>query len=232
MPEADQPEVDTQAPTAIMKWAPAPSGFTIFGGESWIRYLSRSGTDLAAAGACSDESLMRRWQAGDPAAFRALYSRFADRLFRFVAQFSASRAEAEEICQETWLAVVDGRARYRSDARFPTYLFSIARRRAIDRLRRAGRHREDWHEPEALASVAEEDARQPERLVHGDQSAQALLAAIAELPILQREAFLMHAEGDMSLDEIAVATDSAREAVKSRLRYAMRRLRAALAGLE
>jgi RNA polymerase sigma-70 factor (ECF subfamily) len=56
------------------------------------------------------------------------------------------------------------------------------------------------------------------------------MAAITDLPVLQREAFLMQAEGEMSLDEIALATGSAREAVKSRLRYAMRRLRTALAG--
>ena len=205
-------------------------GLSASADQSRSGYLSTSAPDPRVASTQTDEELMQCWQRGDPAAFGVLYSRFADRLFRFVARLASSRAEAEEICQESWLAVIDGRARYQPSARFVTYLFAIAHRRSIDRLRRDGRHREAGPESYDLASIPDEGTLQPEGIAHNEQNASALLAAIAELPVLQREAFLMQAEGGMSLEEIAEATGAARETVKSRLRYASRRLRAALAG--
>jgi RNA polymerase sigma-70 factor, ECF subfamily len=213
-----------------MDIALAPCWLPVVDRGSPLRYLSTSATDSRVTSTRSDEELIQSWQAGDPAAFSALYSRFADRLFRFVARMASSRAEAEEICQEAWLAVIDGRTRYQPSARFVTYLFSIARRRSIDRLRRNGRHRELGSESCDVELTQDEETLQPERVADNAHNAGVLIAAISELPALQREAFLMQVEGDMSLDEIALATDSAREAVKSRLRYAMRRLRAALAG--
>lgn len=199
------------------------------GDRSRFAQLSTTASERRDASGQTDEALMHSWQAGDPAAFGVLYSRFADRLFRFVSRTSASRAEAEEICQEAWLAVIEGRERYQPSARFVTYLFSIVQRRSIDRLRHNGRRREVDSVAVDEAAMPESPALLPERIAHTEQNANALLAAIAELPALQREAFLMQAEGEMSLDEIALATGSAREAVKSRLRYAMRRLRAAMA---
>lgn len=197
-------------------------------GKDWGRYLSTCEPMPNAIGTRTDEQLMGLWQAGDPAAFSILYSRFADRLFRFVARMVNSRAEAEEVCQEAWLAVIEGRTRYQPSARFVTYLFTIAHRRSIDRLRRSGRSPEVEVQTCDVNSSPVEDGLQPERIAHTEQNASRLLAAINDLPILQREAFLMQAEGELSLEEIAIATNSAREAVKSRLRYAVRRLRAAL----
>ena len=199
-----------------------------FGGLRWGRCLSSQAAAAERPDPRSDETLMREWQAGDPTSFPVLYSRFADRLFRFVLRMAKSRAEAEEICQESWMAVVNGLERYRSDARFVTYLFSIAHRRSIDRRRRDLRHHEEGSDAFDALDLPDEDALAPERIVHSAQNVAALLAAIDELPPLQREAFLMQAEGGLSLDEIATATGAAREAVKSRLRYALRRLRAAL----
>lgn len=214
---------------AMMELAQTLFELPAFGGLRWGRCLSNRAADAQRQDCRSDEALMRDWQAGDPTSFPVLYSRFADRLFRFVLRMAGSRAEAEEICQETWLAVIDGRARYRPSARFVTYLFSIAQRRSIDRLRRSGRR--PSLDPDAAGTASEPDLSPapPDRIAHNAQNVEALLAAVASLPALQREAFLMQAEGDMSLEEIAEATGSARETVKSRLRYAMRRLRVAMA---
>lgn len=214
---------------AIMELAQTIFELPAFAGPRRGRCLSSPASGSGDPHTRSDETLMQDWQAGDPASFPLLYSRFADRLFRFVLRMAATRAEAEEICQETWLAVIDGRARYRPNARFVTYLFSIAQRRSIDRLRRSGRQAHIEPEDGDTSSQPDQRRGQPDHIAHDAQNAQALLAAIAELPALQREAFLMKAEGDMSLEEIAEATGSAREAVKSRLRYAMRRLRQAMA---
>lgn len=174
--------------------------------------------------ALSDEALMGRYRNGDPAAFEELYRRYRARLHRFVARLIPG--EADEVFQEVWLAVVRGQARYVPSARFITYLFTIAHHRAATRWRAAGR---------AATVVSDEgddlvpdEGPDPLQALANRELGQALQTAIAQLPPPQREAFLMQAEGELSLEEIAEATGTSRETVKSRLRYANRRLRAAL----
>jgi RNA polymerase sigma-70 factor (ECF subfamily) len=136
--------------------------------------------------------------------------------------------EYEEIAQETWMAVIRGRERYSPRARFVTYLFSIARRRTMDRWRRRGRSPE-W-EPEAAApdSFAAPIQYEPEHQADNAAFGADLLLAIEALPILQREAFLLRAEGGLGVEEIAAVTGTNRETAKSRLRFALARLRTAL----
>jgi RNA polymerase sigma-70 factor (ECF subfamily) len=189
-----------------------------------------SGTGIAAKDECvhaPDEDLMRRYQRGDADAFRVLYARHREHLYRFSLRLTSDSAEGEEVFQETWMAVIRGREQFRSDSRFTTYLFSIARRRAADRWRKRG-----VVVVEPLAEIEQPilDEALIERYgpldrTHNAQLGSALSDAIAKLPLAQREAFLMRAEGDLSLDEIARATQSNTETVKSRLRYATCRLR-------
>jgi RNA polymerase sigma-70 factor (ECF subfamily) len=179
----------------------------------------------------SDEELLRIYWGGDGDAFRVLYERHREHLYRFVLRLAASSTEGEEVFQETWLAVIHGRERFRADARFATYLFAIARRRAADRWRKRGtiviealpEIEQPISDPELMALYGPLDRAQNAQL------GAALSAAIESLPMPQREAFLMQAEGDLSLEEIAQATQSNPETVKSRLRYATRRLRKSLA---
>lgn len=185
-----------------------------------MRSLPQQGIDQR-----SDEQLMRAYRGGDADAFEMLYRRHSDRLHRFVLRL-AGAGDAEEIFQEVWVAVIHARDRYVHDAKFTTYLYAIAHRRAMDRLRAQGRAAEDRYA--ALDEVPDAAASAPVELVWRAAAGEALLAAIEELPVLQREAFLLQAEGGLSLDEIAEATASPRETVKSRLRYANRRLRDAL----
>lgn len=176
-----------------------------------------------ALAALSDEALMSRYRHGDPDAFEELYQRHRGRLHRFVRRMVPT--EADEIFQEVWLAVVKGRARYAPEARFVTWLFTIAHHRAIDRLRISHRSR-PTEEEEGL--VVADDGAGPLDIIVNAELGDALHRALADLPPLQREAFLMQAEGELSLAEIAEATGTSRETVKSRLRYASMRLRAAL----
>jgi RNA polymerase sigma-70 factor, ECF subfamily len=168
---------------------------------------------------------MDRFRDGDPQAFEVLYHRHRAGLHRFVRRLSPN--DAEEIFQDVWLAVIKGKRRYAPTARFVTYLFTIAHHRAMDRLRKRGRL------PEAELS-ADGDGEVPDgsptplNIALNAELGRALAEAIALLPLAQREAFLMQAEGGLSLDEIAEASGSSRETVKSRLRYANRRLRLAL----
>lgn len=168
----------------------------------------------------ADEDLMMRYGRGDQDAFEVLYSRHRAGLHRFVRRLVG--AEADEVFQEVWLAVIKARKRYVPAARFITWLYTIAHHRAVARLRRDGHWAE---EPDAETA---DEALGPFEAVFGDELAAALQKAVANLPLPQREAFLMQAEGGLSLDEIAEASSVSRETVKSRLRYANRRLRAAL----
>jgi RNA polymerase sigma-70 factor (ECF subfamily) len=175
----------------------------------------------------SDEELMGLYRGGDQAAFRKLYDRYRGPLMRFVSRTALDAADVEEIVQETWMAVIRGRERYIAHARFVTYLFSIARRRGMDRWRRRGRQPEA-DDIDALGLLPGPARMQPESLVGEEALAGAIAAAIEALPLLQREAFLLRAETDLTIDEIAQVTGTTRETAKSRLRYGARRLRTAL----
>lgn len=181
---------------------------------------------LDACNQLTDAELMQRYRNGDAEAFRHLYLRHRDRLYRYALRLARNAAEADELFQEVWLAVVRNGAGYRPSAKFVTYLFAIAHRRMIDVLRRRARAGENMQAGiEEAEQVADESFRQPQEIALLAENQGAMNAAIARLPIMQREAFLMQAIGDMTLDEIADATSTGRETVKSRLRYACARLR-------
>jgi RNA polymerase sigma-70 factor (ECF subfamily) len=185
----------------------------------------------AEAGDVTDEACMIRYQQGDGRAFQMLYFRYREKLHRYLLRLADRPSEAEEVFQEVWMAVIRGKERYRPDASFAAWLFSVAHRRASDRWRTLSRHAPDWQshgndqaDYESFAPLSQS----PERLAHSDELGQAILDAIGNLPLPQREAFLMKADGHLSLDDIAMATQVSRETVKSRLRYAQQRLRDAL----
>jgi RNA polymerase sigma-70 factor (ECF subfamily) len=169
---------------------------------------------------------MQRYQRGSELAFRILYERHRSPLLRFVKRLAPDGGEHEEIAQETWMAVIKGRERFLPQARFVTYLYSIARRRTVDRWRRRGRLPEP--DPEALDFVLGPAHHEPENQANNAALGVDLLSAIDGLPLPQREAFLLRAEGGLSIDEIAAVTGSKRETAKSRLRFALSRLRSAL----
>jgi RNA polymerase sigma-70 factor, ECF subfamily len=198
--------------------------------------LAWQGAAPAASPSASltDEACMARYQQGDTAAFRVLYTRYRDRLHRYTLRLATRSSEAEEVFQEVWLTVIRSRDNYRPTASFAAWLFSIAHRRAADRWRQLGRHA-----PEARESIsddpidlAEHDAlaihATPEHHLLNEDLRNALLDAVQLLPPPQREAFLLRAEGELSLEEIAEVTGVARETAKSRLRYAQRKLRETL----
>jgi RNA polymerase sigma-70 factor (ECF subfamily) len=172
----------------------------------------------------SDQQLMERFRAGDATAFDELYRRLRGPLRRFVTKLSSGHDEADEIVQEVWLAVIRGARTYRPAAKFTTYLFSIAYRRLQDHWRS---HDRRAHAP--LDEIADDQATLPEDWAARAELRSALLAAIDQLPPPQRAVFLLKVEADLSLEEIAAATEASVEATKSRLRYAVARLRAQLA---
>jgi len=181
---------------------------------------------IEACPQASDAELMQHYRSGDAEAFQRLYLRHRERLYRYVLRLARNAAEADEIFQDVWLAVVRNASGYRASAKFVTYLLAIAHRRMIDLMRRQARTGDGTQAGiEEAELVADESFRQPQEVALLAESHSAMNAAVAKLPIVQREAFLMQAIGEMTLDEIAEATSTARETVKSRLRYAYARLR-------
>src|SRR5947207_12800383 len=85
-----------------------------------------------------DEQLMLAYRDGNAAAFETLYLRHRGRLFRFVLRSVKSRATAEELFQEIWMRVIEARERYAPQARFTTWLYTIAHHRMVDHWRRPG----------------------------------------------------------------------------------------------
>ncbi len=182
---------------------------------------------LVSAEPVSDEHLMLRYRDGDAASFNELYGRHRGGVFRYVLRQVGLRSAAEEVFQEIWMNIISSRARYRVEARFATFLYHVAHNCVIDHFRR----KTPLHlislddDAEEANQVAGPVRDQPERAVALRQSAARLLNALALLPPEQREVFMLHEEGGLTLDEIATVTGTGRETVKSRLRYALAKLR-------
>lgn len=172
-----------------------------------------------------DEQLMAAYRDGNAGAFETLYARHRTRLYRFVLRSVKSRPIGEELFQEIWMRVIESRARYKPRARFTTWLYTIAHNHLVDHWRKRG-----------LTLVALEgddtpgESPDPAEQAQARQSVERFAAALQALPPLQREAFLLHEEGELSVAEIAAATGTNEEAAKSRLRYAMTKLKAAMDG--
>jgi RNA polymerase sigma-70 factor (ECF subfamily) len=180
----------------------------------------------------SDEALMLRYQSGDAGAFDELYTRHRGGLFRFIARQCRSREHCEELFQDVWMNLIGARARYRPDAQFRTYLFTLAHNKLMDYFRRHGKVELTLYENEAgetaLDRMPTSRTDEPAVRAESKQQGEAIIRLLAGLPAPQRETFLMHEEGGLSIEEIAEASGTSFEAAKSRLRYAIAKLRAGL----
>ena len=167
--------------------------------------------------------------------FCLVYERHERAIYRFFLRQGTAAATADDLLQETWLAVVRNAANFEPRAKFTTWLYTVARSKMIDHWRArddavslayfAGDAANDGDE---MLDIPGSDAHRPDHQVMARAEARAFLDAVEALPPAQREAFLLQAEGGLSLDEIAAATGAAHETVKSRLRYAMSKLRSAM----
>jgi RNA polymerase sigma-70 factor (ECF subfamily) len=177
----------------------------------------------------SDEQLMLAYAGGDAAAFEALYARHKGPLYRFILRSVKGAAEADEIFQDVWMRAIEARSRYEPRAKFRTWLYTIAHNRFVDHWRAKGLSVVPLeNEDGTTIDVDAGPGAQPHRRAEGRQAVSRLLEAIAALPAAQREAFLLHEESGLSVAEIAATTGCNEEAAKSRLRYAMNKLRQAI----
>jgi RNA polymerase sigma factor (sigma-70 family) len=190
----------------------------------------------------SDDNLMQAFAAGQGAAFEQLYRRHEGALFRFVRRVlgQALAAQADEVFQVTWMKIVGAKDSYTPGAAsWKTWAFTIAHRSCLDVLRKSGREVGlgagvqddagpadplDWLQAElGHSSPSSEDT------AHWRAAGQQLMYCLDQLPTAQRVAFLLHHEEGCSLLDMAQTLQIAAEAVKSRLRYAMAKLRGCMA---
>ncbi|MBN1237639.1 MAG: sigma-70 family RNA polymerase sigma factor [Gammaproteobacteria bacterium] len=169
--------------------------------------------------AVDDDELMTRYQAGNADAFETLYSRHKGPLYRYFLR-QVPRECVDDLFQEAWLRIVNSAPRYVRRGAFRSYLYRIAHSILVDFYRRHRRMQTngddvDVPDPGAGPAAAHEQTVLRERLA----------AALRSLPPPQREAFLLHQEAGLTLEQIADVVGSSRETVKSRLRYATARLK-------
>lgn len=175
-----------------------------------------------------DRALMLRYKDGDVAAFETLYQRHRGPLYRFLLNQSQDTQAAEDIFQEVWSRIIRSRERYRPAAKFATYMYHIARNCFLDHVRHSGRQPVlvsiDDDPPVELVAVT----NNPEAAAENSNASAYIRATLDGLPPEQREAFLLREEAGLTLEEIGQVTGVGRETVKSRLRYAVAKLRKSL----
>jgi RNA polymerase sigma-70 factor (ECF subfamily) len=181
-----------------------------------------------------DAQLMLAYARGEMRAFETLYSRHRGALYRYLVRQARDPEVANDLFQEVWSRVIANRARYEPRAKFRTFLFTLAHNCFIDHCRRqksrpAGPEIQDADAADLLPAS---DEVRPDTMLERAESSSRYRAALATLPPEQRDVYLLHEESDLSLEEIARVTGVGAETAKSRLRYAVGKLKIALAAAE
>ena len=188
-----------------------------------------------------DDDLMLAFARGDARAFELLYARHESALFRFLRRLLGAKlaAQVDEVFQETWLRIIASResfvAQGEQGARWRSWAFMIAHNAAMDRLRVSGRE----ISVDAMSGTEEEgegmldwlqaklDLTHPaaEDEAFWRAAGRQMLHCLDELPADQRAAFLLHYEDEDTVEAMATRLGLAFETAKSRLRYALKKLR-------
>jgi RNA polymerase sigma-70 factor, ECF subfamily len=190
---------------------------------------------MPASAAPGDEDLMLAYAAGDAAAFDALYARHKGGVYRYLLRQCRQGGVADELFQDVWMNLIRARAGYAPTAKFTTWLYRIAHNRLIDHYRACGEvmlvSADDDAHADAVAAIPADRRDEPELRAGNHELGARLKSAVAALPAAQREAFLLQQEAGLSLAEIAELTGVGVETIKSRLRYALNKLRSDLSDL-
>ncbi len=178
-----------------------------------------------------DFTLMERIGAGDHQAFRELVERHQNAVIGTVAKMLGNASESEDIAQQVFLRIWRNAKRYRPDAKFTTYLFTITRNLVFNESRRKSRKKEvssDEREENSNCLVEASPDRQPDAELLQAELQQAVDAAIASLPETQRMAVVLRRYEQLSYEEIAETLELSISAVKSLLFRARTTLRESL----
>lgn len=228
-----------------MPWEVRASGGLGLERAGAAQYLARSGgCDRmgTSRGEATDEMLMLRYQRGDREAFAELVRRYKTPVYSFVVRHLCQPDSAEDVTQDVFMRVVQNAADFKHEARFSTWLYTIARNLCVDNLRRGAlrQHPSLDHpgpgttdrrplgdsigDPHPLTSA--------ERAAASAEVRTSIARAVEQLPEEQREVFLLREIARLPFGEIASVTGTLENTVKSRMRYALERLQQALSEFE
>ena len=170
-------------------------------------------------GGPSDEQLLQAYRNGDHPAFNLLFERYRDRIVGYVWRMLRNQEEAEEIALETFCRVLEGA--WKPGGSFRAFLFTVAHRLSIDRLRK----RQRTQRFQRLWKAAAPPSRSPEQAVAADETHRALELALANLPELHRATVLLYYGQELKSREVAEIMGCSDQQVRSRLSYARKQLR-------
>jgi RNA polymerase sigma factor (sigma-70 family) len=192
-------------------------------------YLSAFAMLSSTHDAASDELLMQAYASGDVRAFESLYKRHRGAFWRYLTRLIGSSAEGEELFQDAWQRVMTARDSFASqNSNFKAWLYRIGHNLALDRIRHRSIAPEASMDDSVLQFPSDGEA-EPEHLALTTEAHSHLLKALDQLPAEQREVVLLRAEGELTLEEIGQLLGMGRETIKSRLRYALAKLKQGLA---
>ena len=187
------------------------------------RALSYSSENVSNA---DDVALIRRMVEADETALGALYDRWARSLYSLVLHLLKDPDEAEDVVEETfWQAWRKSGSYEPSKGAVSTWLLTIGRRKALDRLRSKKRHREDPVGSDHTFADIASPSPDPSQDLEGSELREHVRAALRELPAEQREVLELGYFSGLSQTEIADATGQPLGTVKTRMRLAMQKLR-------
>jgi RNA polymerase sigma-70 factor (ECF subfamily) len=177
-----------------------------------------------------DAERMRRWQAGDPAAFADLVARWQQPVARFLARL-AGPDRAADLCQEVFLRVLQKGNRYRETGHFSTWLFQIALNVARGAGRRQISQSRDRKGAESASAPIRSRLCEPDEVCERQELARAVQVAVAELPRPLREVLALRHDRGMNFEEMARVLGTPASTLKSRFAAALSRLRQRLCEL-
>lgn len=186
----------------------------------------------------ADEALLAAYRGGDVAAFEMLHARYRGPVFNFLLRSARDRGRAEELYQDVWMKVIERCDEFRGDAKFSTWLYTIARNLCIDHQRKMKFRRHaslDVPLPESGQPMVDRVSSfgpSTEQLAGGGHLRERIGRAVESLPEQQREVFLLRQLQGLAFGEIAEVVGVPANTVKSRMRYALERLQHLLSDLE
>ncbi|MDH5518431.1 MAG: sigma-70 family RNA polymerase sigma factor [Gammaproteobacteria bacterium] len=185
--------------------------------------LKESAQDLSLQES-SDEALMQAYAKNDQLAFNVLYERYRLSLYRYMfKQTSMPEAVLNELYQDVWLKLINSRSQYQVKASFKTFLYQIANNTLKDYYRRES--------VRSIMSNLEDDtqiqdkAKLPDDRLQENELMEKFRQALNELPQDQRDVFLLREEAGLTSVQIAEVMQVSLDTVKSRMRYAVSRLK-------
>ncbi|OMH39255.1 sigma-70 family RNA polymerase sigma factor [Motiliproteus sp. MSK22-1] len=171
----------------------------------------------------TDESLMLEYAGGSYEAFETLYARHKGPVLRFYRRQTGTAAE--ELMQEAFIRLIKVHEKYTQTASFRTYFWTIVRTTLVDYYRKLNRSLPESYNDADPDQILADERIQPDISADHSRQVQRLLLLVADLPSAQREVFLLREEAGLSLPEIAEVAGTSVDTVKSRLRYAITKLR-------